>query len=327
MHAKEEVFDSFLFLSEGVLLLPSIGTASLKIITYPCTLTQAPLHPNPNSSPQTPLKIPAYPPLAIASFSLPALQAGLGYVYILARSQPTAARAPSHESGIPFAPDIHEGIIVLSVRVGFTNAQQEGAVIDQDSTIILRRSTIWNYAFQARGCGWGAGVPTSGNGRVMDVPWALWSLSTRWFRDMPSPRWVRDVHGTRFAARVLTPDGPKTRIYDFNTLPYRRHSNYPHHSHSLGTSTEYAYDDYGSGWSIIREEDKKQWVRRPVWEETVIKPGTTFAEEVVTGLAYLEITSVDSVEYSGLMIDGERIVGMQVRFRCRIPTTKWRVLT
>ena len=319
MHAKEEVFDSFLFLSEGALLLPSIGTASLKIITYPCTLAPAPLHPNSTSSPPTPQKIPAYPPQAIASFTLPALQAGLGYVYILARSQPTAARAPSHESGIPFAPDIHEGIIVLSVRVGFTDAQQEGAVIDQDSTIILRRSTIWNYAFQARGHGWGAGATASGNGRVLDVPWALWSPSTRWFRDMPSPRWVRDVHGTRFAARVLTPDGPKTRIYDFNTLPYRRHSNYPHHSHALGTSTEYACDDYGSGWSIIREEDKKQWVRRPVWEETVIKPGTTFAEEVVTGLAYLEITSVDSVEYSGLMIDGERIVGMQVRFSLSHP--------
>ena len=38
--------------------------------------------------------------------------------------------------------------------------------------------------------------------------------------------------------------------------------------------------------------------------------GTTFAEEVVTGLVYLGITSVNSVEYSGLMIDGKRIVGM-----------------
>jgi len=35
----------------------------------------------------------------------------------------------------------------------------------------------------------------------------------------------------------------------------------------------------------------------------MIKPRTTFVEEVITGLAYLEITSVDSVEYSGLMID------------------------
>jgi len=36
----------------------------------------------------------------------------------------------------------------------------------------------------------------------------------------------------------------------------------------------------------------------------VIKQSITFAEEVVTELVYLGITSVDGVEYSGLMIDG-----------------------
>jgi len=51
-----------------------------------------------------------------------------------------------------------------------------------------------------------------------------------------------------------------------------------------------------------------------VWEETVIKLGTTFAEEVATGLSYLRVTSVDSIESPGLTIDGERIVGMQVGF-------------
>jgi len=138
----------------------------------------------------------------------------------------------------------------------------------------------------------------------IEVPWALCGPSTRWFRDMPSPRWVRDVQETRFAARVLTSDGPKTRLYDFNTLPYRQHVHYPHHSHSRGRSTEYADDNYGSGWSTIREEDKRQWVRRLVWEVLF-----------VTGLAYLKITSADSVEYSGLMTDGERIVGVQIGFR------------
>jgi len=34
--------------------------------------------------------------------------------------------------------------------------------------------------------------------------------------------------------------------------------------------------------------------------------------EVVSESAYLKITNADDVEYSGLMIDGQRIVGMQV---------------
>jgi len=84
------------------------------------------LHFHPNPSPQTLLKLRPYAPQTIPSFSLPVLQAGLGYVYILAHSQPTAARARSRGSGIPLAPDIHEGISVLGVHVGFTDAQKEG---------------------------------------------------------------------------------------------------------------------------------------------------------------------------------------------------------
>ena len=57
-------------------------------------------------------------------------------MYTLARSQPTAARARPRESAILFAPDIHEGVIISSILVGFTDVQQEGGVIGQDSTII-----------------------------------------------------------------------------------------------------------------------------------------------------------------------------------------------
>jgi len=46
----------------------------------------------------------------------------------------------------------------------------------------------------------------------------------------------------------------------------------------------------------------------------VITLGTTFAEVGVTVWVYLGITGVDRGEYSGLIIDGERIVGTQVGF-------------
>jgi len=63
MHAQDEVFASSLLLSEGA-LLPSIGIAPLKIRTYPCTLTPAPLHSHPNRPPQAP---PNTPPLRTAN--------------------------------------------------------------------------------------------------------------------------------------------------------------------------------------------------------------------------------------------------------------------
>jgi len=113
-------------------------------------------------------------------------------VYTLARLQSTAARAQSCESGILFAPDIHEGIIISSILVGFTDAQQEGGVVDQDSTIVLQRSSIWKYALWARDVVTSTSVG-GGHGSSFGcmVSW------TRWFREMASPPWVRDIHRTR----------------------------------------------------------------------------------------------------------------------------------
>jgi len=168
MHAQDEVLDSFLFLSKAA-LLPSMGIASLKTTTYPCTLTPAPLHSRSNSPPQARLTPRSNAPQTIAPFSLPALRASLGYVYTLARSQPTATRT-----------------IVLSVRVGFTDSQQEGEVIDQDSTVILRQSAIREDVFRASGRGWEVCTSTSGGG----VGSAAGCVVPRdpLVRDMSSPR-------------------------------------------------------------------------------------------------------------------------------------------
>ena len=72
---------------------------------------------------------PPYALQMIASFSLTALHADLGYVYMLTSSRPTVVHAPSCEFGIPFALDIYESIIILSILVNFTDAQQEGKVL------------------------------------------------------------------------------------------------------------------------------------------------------------------------------------------------------
>ena len=106
--------------------------------SFPFQLSSAGLRPNAHKT--------------TALFSLPALRAGLGYVYTLA---PTTTRARFRELGTPFVPSIQEGTIVLSVRVGFTDSQQEGEDIDQDSTVILRPSTTRKYVFRAWGRGWG----------------------------------------------------------------------------------------------------------------------------------------------------------------------------
>jgi len=182
MRAQAEAFDSFLFPSEGP--LPFTRHCITQDNDLPFHPRTSPLHPHPNSPPQAPLKLPPYAPQTIAPFSLPALRAGLGNVYTLTRLQRRTVRAPSRESGTPSAPDTYEGTIVLSVRVGFMETQQEGEDIDQNSTVILGRSTIRKYASgQGDMVGEFVRVLLKGDGSALAR-----GPVARWFGDMSSPR-------------------------------------------------------------------------------------------------------------------------------------------
>ena len=83
---------------------------------------------------------------------------------------PWAAGVLSHELDFLSASGIHEGIIILSIRVRPTDAWHEGEVINQDSTVFSRCSTIQKYAFQARGHGWRVCTTTSGGGGLWKCP-------------------------------------------------------------------------------------------------------------------------------------------------------------
>ena len=111
MHAQDEVFDSLLFLSKGPLLVPLIG------ITYPCTFTPVPpsFPPQPvsaNPAKTPPLRNPNNPVLLPTS-------AAWGMCTSLPVRNPRrlACRLADRVS--------HEGISVLGVHVGFTDAQKE----------------------------------------------------------------------------------------------------------------------------------------------------------------------------------------------------------
>ena len=62
---------------------------------------------------------------------------------------PRAAQVLSHELGFLSTSGIHEGIIILSICVRPMDARHEGEVIDQDSTVFSRCSTIQKCAFRA----------------------------------------------------------------------------------------------------------------------------------------------------------------------------------
>jgi hypothetical protein len=126
----------------------------------------------------------------------------------------------------------------------------------------------------------------------------------------------------------------RTRIFDFNVLPHIRQAGtipYPNsmkldltiEGQARRTSSEnertgeieiertyYGDDAIDQGWSVFN--DGLEWTRRPVWDDTIIDPGPTYAEEIRTSLPYLEITSRQFNDCAALMMDAERIIGMRV---------------
>jgi hypothetical protein len=79
------------------------------------------------------------------------------------------------------------------------------------------------------------------------------------------------------------------QILDFNVYPYQRHT-------SIGMN---AFDE---------------WItdRKLVFEPSRILPNIVFTEPVISFLPYHSLSRVDTVRYSGFMIDEERLVGLKV---------------
>jgi len=125
----------------------------------------------------------------------------------------------------------------------------------------------------------------------------------------------------------------QTRIFDFNVLPHIRQQGTIPYPTSMnldltieGQPRRTSLEDDGAqeieierryygdhaidqGWSVSK--DGLEWTRRPVWDDTIIKPGPTYAEEICTSLPYLEITSRQFNDCAALMMDAERIIGMR----------------
>lgn len=154
-HATNQKFDSFLFIREGLLLVPANLEGGLDIVSYslsPADVKRESLSdPVPGSTTK------------LMRFALPTLRPGLAYLYTLVRGQPHGSsiryvgskteQNPHFGSNItanrhietPFTSDIDESIFVLSmrvIRIADPTAEMQRPVKDADSALIIKRKTI-----------------------------------------------------------------------------------------------------------------------------------------------------------------------------------------
>jgi len=179
---------------------PRQSTHKMRFSTHPSSFGERPPPFNrfcttsqPSSA--SPTNTPLYAPQTIASFSLPVLQVGLGHVYTLARSQPTAARAPSRDR----VSCLHQTYMRVSSHRASSSASQ---TYSRKAGLLIKIRRLFatvlymEVRIVGKGRGWGVvRVLVEGEGDGSSLGCVV--SSTRRFRKIASPRWVRDVHGTR----------------------------------------------------------------------------------------------------------------------------------
>jgi hypothetical protein len=133
------------------------------------------------------------------------------------------------------------------------------------------------------------------------VPWDAWGVPvTRWFESDPaSIRWITTTAGQR---AVTMEDRTPTPIIvrDFNPYAVREVAQ--------GRSQEGDRD--AREMSRVLPNGNRQTVKM---EEDVIPAGSMFKEDVRSALPYIETVTQIRYGYEGVLIDEERILGLEVR--------------
>jgi len=147
------------------------------------------------------------------------------------------------------------------------------------------------------------GVASAGARKAMEVPWSEWGPThARAFPHMGLFQWLRYVHGQRVAILLTPKAGTNTlQVLDFNV---RRAFD------DCDTGDVAYHTDEGNG-----DEDGNTSLRKTTLQlvdhPTQVYLPYVFVGVVESGLPYREARRDVWRDYSGVMIDDERLVGLK----------------
>ena len=162
--------------------------------------------------------------------------------------------------------------------------------------VVHRRALIAQIPPTQRACAPFSSVPEAAPTLVQ---WHAWGVSlTRWFESDPVVRWITTNAGQR--AVVIEDRNPTSIIVrDFNPHAVRA---------ALAREDAQEICDRGG----VQRLPNGNWQVLQVAVD-VIRAGTVFREDVRSALPYIETVTQKEFGYEGVMIDEERILGLEVR--------------
>ena len=280
-------YDCFSFLTEDTLIIPNLLQNNLEIMRIVVD----------ESDDDVPHLV------SLCTLNLPPLAEQASIIRLGCRAEPNPmgsgpgpllVPAPSNR---PFRDTAVDAIVIFDLLIEDMNSHANGPT--PFTFIVHRRALIAHIPRTQRAC---APFRTVAGAAPTTVPWSAWGVPvTRWFESDQSSRWITTTAGQRAVTmenRMSTP----IIVRDFN--PYAVHT-------ALAQGrTQQEWDHNVREKSRVLPNGNRQTVKV---EEDVILAGSIFREDVRSALPYIETVTRARYGYEGVMIDEERILGLEVR--------------
>lgn len=218
------------------------------------------------------------PTSPIGALGLPPFKEGHFISMLSCRGEPNPVTGGLPYSTRPYHPSAMDAIIIFNLRV-----QGMGVVVPWNSfSIFAHRRALLKLCLDI------TSPLTDGN--VPLIPWAQWGPSiTRWLGGGVLPtRWITTTSGQRCVFRLArSGDEPSSPIvvFDFNPTSVKR--------------------------AAVAEASSRRIACVPGPTEIIHR---SFEAPIVSALPYACYVSPDVFDYDGLLMDEERLIGLQVHF-------------
>jgi hypothetical protein len=285
--------------SRALFVTTGNGSGSLELFTFACD--PAGTHADSDGSSTSPSELQPPEPRTelthVASLHLPPIHPSVRVLSVGAHTGPFLAGCPPDA---PFVSSNEHRVYVLTVQYVHLPTL-DGPRTRPRMCVFLQYRTLERYL--ARGV---AHVASAGDAcRSLEVPWAEWGpTGARMMPHVGVFQWLRYVHGQRVVMILPTSKAGKStlQVLDFNV---RRAFDDDAVDKEQDGSQEERNDGEETDPSL-----RKRTLER-VYHPTRIVMPNIFVDVVESGLPYREARRDVRGDYSGVMIDDERLVGLK----------------
>ncbi|KAI9431717.1 hypothetical protein H4582DRAFT_2003725 [Lactarius indigo] len=282
-------YSYFSFLTEDTLVIPNLLQNTLEIVRIVVD----------GSDDDIPLLV------TLCTLGLPPLVEHASIVRLACRAEPNpTGSTPLHipaPSSRPFRDKATDAIVLFNLLIEDANpyaGQFHFPEMRPFAFVVHRHALIALIPPAQRACAPFRSVPGA---EPTEVPWSEWGVPvTRWFESDPaSMRWITTTSGQRAVTMEQRVPAPII-VRDFNQYAVRaalaRENIRGRSSHECdGCSRELQ----NGNWQVIKAA------------EAVILAGSVFREDVRSALPYIETVTQNVYRYEGVLIDEERILGLE----------------